>query len=91
MSDMPPIEYWLPWWWDYPDSVPIQPVHPAARPQGGATPPVAQSVPTPPTAQDILGGSGGGPPPAAGAAATVALEAEELKRLKKRNSRVFNR
>jgi len=94
MTDMPPIEYWLPWWWDYPESIPVTPLHPAAKPaQGGGV----QPSPTPPSAAAVTAtpptfgfGGGGSPPPAAGAAA-VAVEAEELKRLKERNSQVFNR
>lgn len=74
-------DYWLPWWWDFPQSAPIVPVGfdvPDLSPPD-ISPPMAAPANT-----TLGGGVGGGPPPAA-PAATVQVTGEELREIKRRN------
>ena len=90
MTDIQPIKYWLPWWWDRPEIIPVTPLHALAKPTRGVGVPSATEVtPTPPTPPTFGFGGEGRPPPPASAAA-VAVESKELKRLKERR-RVLNR
>jgi hypothetical protein len=99
MSDMPSIEYWLPWWWDHltvndfsdegvGDAFPPNPAD-AGVVQAGAVQPTVLTAP-----EVTHNGFGRGPPPAAGAAAVavdedVRREVERLKKLQERRKRMF--
>lgn len=94
MSDMPPIDYWLPWWWDHIGrGFPRKPVD--------INPQIQQNIAIQSTEVNRGGlppggGPGGSPPPAAGAAAVavdddVVEKVRRLKRIEERQKRMMRR